>query len=254
MADYDDDDTMNAYESSDDEFFVDIVSSSNENSDNELDMNDEEIDENNYNTNDSGSEFIPQYKRKRPSRPLSSDGEDLEDEPDHVGGKIEDNLFGTWFDVTNNDIFPKIIPFTSGTQTTGPQVPDYIKEPIDYFKLFITDELINNIVTETNKYATTKINNLDLCPRSTWRSWKPVTAAEITAFIGVILNIGLLPVKNLQDCWTKEFNLQIQFYGKVFRRERFFQIFWNLHPNENVQNKDLRTRVKKVDNFLKFIE
>lgn len=244
MEDYDD--MMYTSDSSDDELDIDIVDYENSQ---ESHINDVEIDEN-YDSVDSGSDFILQHKRKRPSRPLSSD----EEEPDRVGGKVEDGIFGSWIDVSNGDIAPQLIPFTSGTQTTGPQVPDYVTEPLDYFKLFVTDDLINKIATETNKYATAKINKLNLRPRSTWLSWKPVTTEEITAFIGVILNMGLLSEKNLQDCWSKEFNLYVPFYGKIFRRERFFQIFWNLHLNENMKNQDLRTRVRKVDNFIKYIE
>mgnify|MGYP003406709624 FL=1 len=250
------DDDMANSDSSDDEFYMDIVSLGHKSSD-DFHLDDEIYNnENIYNDSYSGSEFSPQPKRKRPSRPLSSSDEDTEKGPgpSNIGNKIEDSLFGTWYDVSNNDLPTLSIPFTTGTQPPGPKVPGGIEEPIDFFKLFLTDELISNIVEETNKYALTKISKTKLRPRSTWRSWKPVTVDELNAFIGVILNIGLLPVKNLQDCWTREFNLHIPFYGKIFRRERFFQIFWNIHLNENIPNPNLRTRVLKVDNFLKYIE
>jgi hypothetical protein len=53
---------------------------------------------------------------------------------------------------------PKAYTFT---KNAGPQfnlLPD--AEPMDYFILFFSDELLNNIVIETNRYARHKIAKL----------------------------------------------------------------------------------------------
>jgi hypothetical protein len=55
------------------------------------------------------------------------------------------------------------------TKNAGPQfhlLPD--AEPMVYFSLFFSDELLNNIVVETNRYARHKISELQLSPRSIW--------------------------------------------------------------------------------------
>jgi hypothetical protein len=67
--------------------------------------------------------------------------------------------------VTRN---PKEYTFT---KNVGPQLnllPD--AEPMDYFNLFFSDELLNNIVIETNRYARHKTLELQLSPRSIWSS------------------------------------------------------------------------------------
>jgi hypothetical protein len=46
---------------------------------------------------------------------------------------------------------------------------------MDYFSLFFSDELLNNIVVETNRYMRQKISELQLRPRSIWNSWSDVS-------------------------------------------------------------------------------
>ena len=53
-----------------------------------------------------------------------------------------------------------------------------MKEPLDFFKLFFTDELISEIVHETDYYATTKLERKTLSSHSIWRTWYDVTIEE----------------------------------------------------------------------------
>jgi hypothetical protein len=74
-----------------------------------------------------------------------------------------------WEDVMVCDKKPKAYTFY---KNAGPQfhlLPDDA-EPMDYFGLFFSDELLNNIVVETNRYARQKISKLQLSPRSIWSS------------------------------------------------------------------------------------
>jgi hypothetical protein len=71
-----------------------------------------------------------------------------------------------WEDMMMGDKKPKAYTFT---KNAGPQfhlLPD--AEPIDYFSLFFSDKLLNNIVVERNRYARHKISELQLSPRSIW--------------------------------------------------------------------------------------
>jgi hypothetical protein len=62
---------------------------------------------------------------------------------------------------------------------------------MDYFSLFLNDELLNNIVVETNRYARHKILELQLSLRSIWSRWSDVSAPEMKVFSGLIINMGL---------------------------------------------------------------
>jgi hypothetical protein len=62
---------------------------------------------------------------------------------------------------------------------------------MDYFSLFFSDELLNNVV-ETNRYARHKIPELQLGLRSIWSRWSDVSVPEMKAFLGLIINMGLM--------------------------------------------------------------
>ena len=67
---------------------------------------------------------------------------------------------------------------------------------------------------------------------SLYRSWYPVTVVETKAFVGVILNMGIIQLKNLRDYWSTSTICNIPFFPAVFPRDRFFQIFGMLHVGE----------------------
>ena len=52
------------------------------------------------------------------------------------------------------------------------------------------------------------------------------------AFVGVILNMGIIQLQNLQDYWSTNPTSSIPFFRSVFSRDQFFQIFWMLHVGE----------------------
>jgi hypothetical protein len=70
---------------------------------------------------------------------------------------------------------------------------------MDYFSLFFSDELLNNIVVETNRYARQKkILELQLSPRSIWSSWSDVSVPGMKAFLGLIINMGVIPLNDVK--------------------------------------------------------
>ena len=85
--------------------------------------------------------------------------------------------------------------------------------------------------------------------RSLFRSWKPATVAEIKAFVGVILNMGLVQLSQLKDYWLTHETLNLQFFRRVFSRDRFLQLFWMLHVGEI----DGSIRRSKIQPFLDLV-
>ena len=82
--------------------------------------------------------------------------------------------------------------------------------------------------------------------RSLFRSWKVVTVSEMKAFVGLILNMGLIQLPRLKDYWSTHETLNLQFFRRVFSRDRFLQIFWMLH----VGDIDGNTKRSKIQPFL----
>ncbi|XP_043493636.1 piggyBac transposable element-derived protein 1-like [Polistes fuscatus] len=159
-----------------------------------------------------------------------------------------------WITCTESEETPSRIPFIAGDTTAGPHAPLDKEEPFDFFKLFVTDEMVNEIVIETNNYAAKKLYGKTLSPYSIWRNWRNVTIEEMWAFIGVIINMGTMPLANLQEYWSRNDVSYIPFYSNKFTRDRFNQIFWMLHL-QTIQRQDAgpRTRLQLVSCFLDYI-
>ena len=49
------------------------------------------------------------------------------------------------------------------------------------------------------------------------------------AFVGLILNMGLVQVPEIKEYWSRH---ETPFFRRVFSHDRFLQIFWNLHVGE----------------------
>lgn len=227
---------MNREESSEDEFSFDLYNDS---------TGDISIQSDSSN---SESDFIG-YRRKklRVLDTSSSSGASDEDTQE------EDVLSDDWVDMAEDDDLLETIQFDIGSRNTGPQISESITEPVQFFKLFFTDELANEIVKETNAYARTKIDAMDLSSRSIWHNWRDVEIQEFWAFLGLIINMGTMPLANMQEYWTKRNNSKIPFFSQIFSRDRFFQIFWMLHLKKNLDDNTLRTRIQKASNFLEYI-
>nr|XP_037286071.1 uncharacterized protein LOC119179096 [Rhipicephalus microplus] len=61
-------------------------------------------------------------------------------------------------------------------------------------ELFFTDQLIEQIVRETNRYARDKISSAGVLQQySIWNDWEDVRVEEFKAFLGVIVNMALNP-------------------------------------------------------------
>ncbi|KAK1330540.1 hypothetical protein QTO34_010730 [Cnephaeus nilssonii] len=239
-------------ESSDDEFYFENEEKS------EKCNSDENLAEST--DSDSDIEFIKAKRRRTIVYSSESDG-DIGDIIEKSGIRPSESYVSRgkqekekWTSTSVNDKEPSRIPFSTGQLHVGPQVPSGCATPIDFFQLFFTETLIKNITDETNEYARHKISQKELSQRSTWNNWKDVTIEEMKAFLGVILNMGVLNHPNLQSYWSMDFESHIPFLRSVFKRERFLQIFWMLHlKNDQKSSKDLRTRTEKV-NCLSYLE
>jgi hypothetical protein len=74
---------------------------------------------------------------------------------------------------------------------------------------------LNNIVVERNRYERQKILELQLSLRSIWSRWPDVSVTEMKAFLGLIINMGLMPLPDIKDYWSSECITQIKFVGDV---------------------------------------
>jgi hypothetical protein len=166
--------------------------------------------------------------------------EQLDSERDTGGASI----YG-WRSVVTEDRKLKKYNFT---KNAGPKLGlSSDAEPVGYFTLFFSEELLSEIVTETNRYVKEKISKLQPSPRSIWNKWTDVCVTEMKVFLVIIINLGLI-LHDIKDYWFSEWTTQIKFFGDVMLRDRILQIFWMLHAGNDVTDASNRTikRTKKV--------
>jgi hypothetical protein len=126
-----------------------------------------------------------------------------------------------WEDITMGD--KKLNTYTL-TKNAGSQfhlLPD--AESMDYFSLFFNDQLLNNV--ETNKYVRRKISELWLNQRSNFSRWSDVSVPEMKAFLGLIINIGLMPLPDIKEHWSSEWITTDKIFCDVMSRVCFLQYF-----------------------------
>lgn len=197
------------------------------------------------------SSKTPIYSRKRPTptkkSPRSSQPKQPKKQP-----SSEDKNYKPYLDSDPDfDTFPYTL--LSGYKAPlGPQQP---QTPLDFFQLFLTGELIDHIVKETNTYAYEHISMATpLQKRSIWSNWKDLTADEFKAFLGIVINMGLNPKPNLQDYFSQEWHKKQSFFTDVFSRDRFFQIFWCLHVSSKTPAGVRPSRGSKISHLVTYLQ
>jgi hypothetical protein len=190
---------------------------------------------------------------------LKNEGQSASEESSNTSSEIDCEsetsvvCIDGWEDVTMGDKKPNTYTFT---KNAGPQfhlLPD--AEPMVYFSLFFNDELLNNIIVETNRYTRRKISELQLSLRSIWSRWSDVLVPEMV-FLGLIINMGLMPLLDIKDYWSSEWITQIPFFDDVMSTVHFSQIFWMMHVgSDNTEESSwVIGRTKKVHRVIQYIE
>ncbi|XP_064109615.1 piggyBac transposable element-derived protein 4-like [Macrobrachium nipponense] len=113
--------------------------------------------------------------------------------------------------------------------TVHPSSTDNQIWPIDVYKQIITDDIINLIVQETNRYAEQKISSVTVTRRSKLRQWVPTNNEEIEKFIGLIIYMGLVPFPEIQLYWSKSILYKNEIVPKTMSRDRFLLLLQMLH-------------------------
>lgn len=125
---------------------------------------------------------------------------------------------------------PPDIPFTG---QSGVQVDTQGFEPIDYFTLFINDDLVNYLVTETNLFAEQFICDNNLKRRSRVHEWYPTNPKEMKEFLGITFLMGIIQKPNIQMYWSNDPLYSTPIFKQVMKRDRYLLLLKFLHFNDN---------------------
>jgi hypothetical protein len=101
-----------------------------------------------------------------------------------------------------------------------------LSSEIDYLMLYFTQELLEDISDETNRYAREGIQNVSSLPTySVWYSYQDVTVEELKAFSRVRMNMVLNGKAKMKYYFSESRVDRIPFFKDVFSQHTYFQIF-----------------------------
>lgn len=127
-------------------------------------------------------------------------------------------------------------------------------EPIEYFELFLSPDIITKIVEETNLYATQYLLATDISNQSRLHGWQPVTVDEMYSFLALIGWMGVVKLPAIRDYWRTHLLYGIPLARTVMARNRFEMILKFIHFSDN-QTANTEDRLYKVrdgiDMFIK---
>jgi len=134
-----------------------------------------------------------------------------------------------WLQWDSTPFTPLIPPFTG---LRGPKVdlPDNVK---DYVHLFLSDELFDDIATQTNIYAADFLANSTPTVKSRFNEWKPATSCELRHFIALSILMGVNPLPSIPDYWSTNILFHNPVYGAVLSRNRYQLLSKFIHFADN---------------------
>ena len=152
---------------------------------------------------------------------------------------------------------PRNIPFTGNEGMQQPLSPNPTAE--DFFKLYINEDIIDHIVTQTNLYAQQYIereqNNLR--PHSLVKQWKPTDRQEMIAFLAMLIMMGIIHKPRINMYWSKDSLLSTPVFGQLVGRDRFLLLLRFLHFANNRDynaadpNRDKLYKIREVSDMIK---
>jgi len=145
---------------------------------------------------------------------------------------------------------PQIAPFTA---TSGPTI-NVLDDttPLDVLKHFLTDELIDLIVEETNRYADQYINRETISSESRVNDWKAVTTEELWNFLALTLLMGIDRKPGIPDYWSNSPLFYNSTFPNTMSRNRYQIIHKFLHfaDNAKIDNQDRLYKIRPIFEYL----
>lgn len=138
-----------------------------------------------------------------------------------------------WREITETDSPPIRFSFTLQSHTVLPWKK--VKNPVDYFKLLYTDDIIDMLIDETNYNALRKISKVK-SQKSPLQDWINVHHASFCTFIAMLINMGLNPRKDIENYWNYKKSQFMPYFPFTMSKTSFLNIFSNFqlrHSNSD---------------------
>lgn len=141
---------------------------------------------------------------------LDMDDEEIgEERMEEIGESIgvDEEMVGANEEVGGNDSETEDLErVPEYTGEAGCSVPVEGERPIDFFSLLFTNDMMQQIVTQTNLYAEQFIDSHELGPHSRVRQWSKEThnVNELCRFLAIIILMGLIRYPQMESHWASQ--------------------------------------------------
>ena len=114
-----------------------------------------------------------------------------------------------------DDDVPSIPDFR---QPTGPSLDMSNKTPLDFFKLLVTEDMLDGTVEQTNLYAQQFMDATSLPPHSRVHGWnnEAHTRVELKKLLAMIITMGLVNFLHIEDYWATFWPYSTTTFSKVY--------------------------------------
>ncbi|XP_066600736.1 piggyBac transposable element-derived protein 4-like [Prorops nasuta] len=115
---------------------------------------------------------------------------------------------------------------------------------LDYFQLFVSEELVGLIVRETNEYWEQKNDNINNSDKT--------GIAKLYCFFAVSFLMTRNKKLALVEYWSKDKLLRSDIFAELMTRDRYFKLLQMLHFNHTVDpTNDRLDKIRNIINILK---
>lgn len=124
------------------------------------------------------------------------------------------------------------LPFKPSAAGIQVEIPDEFDE-LDAFMLFMRNDIWDLIACETNRYYQRKIHVATTAEKRPSFIQKDVSAAEVRAYIGLLILLGIQPPNDLRTPWRKDSLFRNEDISNLMSYTRFTHMHNNFHLVDN---------------------
>ncbi|KAJ8930925.1 hypothetical protein NQ314_016224 [Rhamnusium bicolor] len=125
-----------------------------------------------------------------------------------------------------------------------------LSQPYDIYKQFLTNEILDKIVLETNRYASHLIQSKPLPRRSLLHKWTDTNRAEIEKLIGILMIMGINKLPQMRLYWSNNDMYSNERIKNTMTRNRFDMLLRCLHFSDNSDPNAENDRLFKIRNII----
>ena len=123
---------------------------------------------------------------------------------------------------------------------------------MEFFNLFVTDDILKLMVMETNRYANDLLSKSTVKDKSRLKRWINTTNTEMKKFIGLLFIMGLVKKSRLVEYWSTDAIIATPFFNQIMPRDRFELLlrYWHFCNNDLASDGGRLFKLKDICNAL----